>query len=345
MYFEALERKELTIQSVRTLTNDFKEIVFESGHNIQYKAGQFLTFLFHNGLRELRRSYSITSSPVLQEPLAIAVKRVVNGEISRMLVDKAKAGDKLTTIGAAGMFTIPNDIDLFKTIYLFAAGSGIGPVYGILRTALLQHNSLKLVLVYSNHNKETTAYYSELQQLIVNYGERLTIHFLFSNSLYLQKAHLNRGYIFDLLDQYKKEDALFFICGPAAYMRLCRYTLQEAGVSSSFIRQEEFFNEHTIVVKPAPPDKEAHEVTIERAASTLHFKVQFPDSILAAAQKAGLSLPFSCNAGRCGTCAALCIEGNVWHSVNEVLTEQDVASGLVLTCTGHPVGGNVILKF
>jgi ring-1,2-phenylacetyl-CoA epoxidase subunit PaaE len=38
------------------------------------------------------------------------------------------------------------------------------------------------------------------------------------------------------------------------------------------------------------------------------------------------------------------MEGQVWHSNNEVLTEMEIEKGLILTCTGFPVGGGVILE-
>jgi ring-1,2-phenylacetyl-CoA epoxidase subunit PaaE len=85
-------------------------------------------------------------------------------------------------------------------------------------------------------------------------------------------------------------------------------------------------------------------VIIQYAAETYQLKVQYPDSILQAAKKESISLPYSCEVGRCGNCAAKCIKGKVWLSYNEVLTEKDIQKGLTLTCVGHPVGGDVILK-
>ena len=72
--------------------------------------------------------------------------------------------------------------------------------------------------------------------------------------------------------------------------------------------------------------------------------INYPDSILQAAKKTGISLPYSCEAGRCGSCVAKCTKGNVWHSYNEVLTEKELQQGLVLTCVGHPVEGDVELR-
>ena len=68
------------------------------------------------------------------------------------------------------------------------------------------------------------------------------------------------------------------------------------------------------------------------------------DRMEKAAKKEGFVLPYSCEAGRCGNCAARCTKGSVWHSYNEVLTEKELSQGLVLTCVGHPNGDDIELE-
>src|SRR4051812_14354419 len=102
--------KKLRIAAIKEEVKDFKTFVFEEGHNIHYKAGQYLTLVHRHNGEELRRSYSITSSPVLQEPLAIGVKRIENGFFSRRLVDQAQPGDELWTTGSGGFFILPEAI-------------------------------------------------------------------------------------------------------------------------------------------------------------------------------------------------------------------------------------------
>jgi ring-1,2-phenylacetyl-CoA epoxidase subunit PaaE len=76
----------------------------------------------------------------------------------------------------------------------------------------------------------------------------------------------------------------------------------------------------------------------------VNFLVLYPDTILQAAKRIKLILPYSCETGKCGTCAAFCTSGKVWHSNNEVLTDQDLAKGLILTCTGHPQSNDLVLE-
>src|ERR1700682_930441 len=111
----------LIIEDIREETKHFKTFAFRDGHNIHYEAGQFITLVDITGSREIRRSYSIVSSPVLNEPLAIAVKRIDNGYFSRKLVDRTKVGNSLLTSGAAGFFRLPENIKFFKSIFFFSA--------------------------------------------------------------------------------------------------------------------------------------------------------------------------------------------------------------------------------
>lgn len=338
--------KEVRIRSVREEVKDFKTIVFEEGHHLSYKAGQYLTLVRFEAGEELRRSYSIISSPRLNEPLSIGVKRVENGAFSRFLVDHAKPGDEIRTIGSGGFFVLPDDTDNYAQLFFFAAGSGITPVYSLIKTTLHTIPHLFVVLVYSNASVEKTIFLSELQALQEKFAFRFHIEFLFSNTANLSKARLHRDMIFSLLQTHVKAEVqtLFYICGPESYMRLCTYTLQEAGVAAVNIKKENFYFSGVARRDAYPPDKQNHTTVISLADKVYKIPVHYPDSILRAARKEGVVLPYSCEAGRCGNCVAKCLEGTVWHSYNEVLTEKELSQGLVLTCVGHPVGGDVTLQ-
>jgi ring-1,2-phenylacetyl-CoA epoxidase subunit PaaE len=120
--------------------------------------------------------------------------------------------------------------------------------------------------------------------------------------------------------------------------------LQEEQVPKENIRKETFIIQGKQPPKKEPPDKNDHTVIIQYGNENYQLKVKYPDSILQAAKKENISLPYSCEVGRCGNCAAKCVDGKVWLSYNEVLTEKDIQKGLTLTCVGHPVGGDVTLK-
>ena len=339
--------KTVIIDSIHQEVEGFKTFTFKEGHGIGYKAGQYITFIQQTTHESIRRSYSIVSSPLLNEPLTVGVKRIENGAFSRGLIDHAKPGDEFVTIGAGGLFTLPHDTSNIRQLFFLAAGSGITPIYSLLKTVLYFHPHIHVVLIYSNASSQKTVFLSQLDELKERFSERFQLCFLFSNSVDLLTARLNRELLVQLTKAHSVcsyDEALFYLCGPEAYMRMCTYTLQEEQVPKDNIRKETFIIQGKQLLKKEPPDKSPRNVIIQYAAETYQLEVQYPDSILQAAKKESISLPYSCEVGRCGNCAAKCIKGKVWLSYNEVLTEKDIQKGLTLTCVGHPVGGDVILK-
>jgi ferredoxin-NADP reductase len=334
-----------------TISNISEEVagvkVFTFNETIPYKAGQYLTLLHHGPHGEIRRSYSITSSPVLEEPLAIGVKRIENGFYSRQLVDHAQVGDKLLTSGAGGLFTLPDDILNYKQIFFLAAGSGITPIFSLVKTALHAHPHLSVVLFYSNRSPHQTIFLQPLRELAATFPGRLHIEFIFSNTPDLGKARLHKDYLNKLLDQLvvaPPQQLLFYLCGPLNYMRLSSFALRQFGFSANQIRKEVFNVDKTPLPKLVPPDTRAHRVTLHVAGKTARITCKYPNNILSGAREAGIVLPYSCETGKCGSCLARIIKGKVWMAYNEVLTERDLQKGLTLTCVGYPVDGDVELE-
>ena len=221
----------LIIENIREEIRGFKTFSFAEGHNLEYQAGQFITLVDKNGSREIRRSYSIISSPVLKEPLSIAVKRIDNGVFSRKLVDRARVGDSLLTMGAAGFFRLPDNIKFFASIFFFAAGSGIAPILSLIKTVIHLYPEITVYLIYSNQSLETTAFYHELQHLKLLHSRQLHIDFLFSSESDLRKARLNRDLLLEFLKikRFNREKTLFYTCGPESYMRMIIFHLVEEG--------------------------------------------------------------------------------------------------------------------
>jgi len=193
---------------------------------------------------------------------------------------------------------------------------------------------------------DKTIYLQELKTLEEKFINRFHIQFLFSNIVQLSRARLHRGLLITFLNEFSSAayaETLFYICGPEPYMRLCTYTLQENDVPKNNIKREDFVINAVRKRDALPPDKRTHFVKINFNDHHFQFEVHYPDSILQAAKKAGISLPYSCEAGRCASCVAKCLSGQVWHSYNEVLTEKDLQQHSILTCVGHAVNGDVEL--
>lgn len=322
-----------------------------SGNYPVYKAGQFLTLSFIFGEREIRRSYSFSSSPVIDEPLEITIKRVENGEISRLLHDTAKIGDILTVMEPQGIFTYEADVTQENYVVLFAAGVGITPLYSILKTVLSVEHTSKVLLVYSNSSKEQTVFYEELLQWQNQYPDRLKIEFIWSNAKNLAKARLNRDYLISLVQDFvpaKTDNVIFYTCGPLFYMDLCRYTLLGMGYPENIIKRETFY-----FPEEESDDDEKEEEAVDTKAYTVYLDmygqvheliVPAHQSILDTGLEQKIKLPYSCKSGMCSTCISQVTSGSVRMDYNEVLTDREVAEGKCLICTAHPLEEGTRIK-
>jgi ferredoxin-NADP reductase len=341
--------QKLIIQKIITETPDAKTFRLKqvSGIPYTYKAGQFLTFIFPKSTGEQRRSYSISSAPVCGETLSVTVKRVENGEYSRYFIDHAKEGDELLCSGPGGLFTLPEDMTAYKQVFFLAAGSGITPVYALIKTILHTYPEHSVILIYSNRSKQDTIFYHELIELSINSNGRFIIDFLFSSSNNLLKARLNNSLLTGILQEHGQaphREKLCYICGPVDYMDTVNITLLTEGIPRDNIRKENFVS-YLPELTEEPPDTDPHQVSIRFRDKTIKLQVQYPVSILQQALKEGIALPYSCSSGQCGSCAARCTRGRVWIAYNEVLTDRELSQGLILTCQGYPVGGDVELEY
>jgi len=332
--------------SVIDETNSAKSFEIKPADNgpVTYEAGQFITLVFPKANREDRRSYSFSSAPILGEPMRITIKRIPNGEYSRQLFNHIKPGDKLVSSGISGFFRLPAQLDHVRQFVFLAAGSGITPIYSLLKT-VLHTTELPVVLIYSNYSEEETIFHSELLELSSQFPQRLRIEFLFSQSE-TQRRRLSKFLLHALLEEHTipLRETLFYVCGPAIYMLVVNISLITAGVPKEHIRKENF-NTRQHRIKPLPPDTDAHQAKVFINNASYEFTVQYPDTILAAAKKLNIQLPYSCEAGNCGSCTATCTQGMTWMAYNEVLMDDEIKKGKVLTCQGYPVGGDIVLQY
>jgi ring-1,2-phenylacetyl-CoA epoxidase subunit PaaE len=323
-----------------------------NGQQPVFKAGQFLTLVFSLNGKELRRSYSVYSSPVVDEPLAIAVKLVENGEISRFLHHQLKVGDIVKVAEPNGLFFYEPEPEIKRTVFLFAAGVGITPLLSILKTALVAEKHTKIVLIYSSRSAEETLFIAELTNWQQIYPDRFTLIHLFSNSKNLLRARLNGFLVHDLIKEhlsFAKEDALFYTCGPVDYMDVCRISILGAGYlphqvkRETFVLPEDEIDEDDTTEKVV--DKSTYSVNLIFQGETHHLEVPYPKRILDVALAHKIKIPYSCSGGVCSTCAATCISGGVRMDYNEVLTDDEIARGRVLVCTGHPTENDTTITW
>jgi ferredoxin-NADP reductase len=334
---------QLKVEAIKWETADTATFYFTqtSGRKVSYAAGQFITLVFTHHHQEIRRSYSLSSSPD-EDLLAITVKRITNGEISRFMLTKVKPGDIINAVEPAGRFTIPDYIAK-KDIILFAAGSGVAPMFSQLKYILHREGHSHITLLYSSTDRASVLFADELSKLQALHPSRFNVVHLVSS----EGNRLNNVNVEELVMQnirFDSSNAGFYLCGPFAYMRMIRLTLLYMGIQSSQIRKENFVLE-TVPVTAGYISYPPKKIRI-RFNDDLHdLMVGENQTILQAALQNNIQLPYSCRAGICSACTAKCTSGKVVMSVNDVLTDLDLAHGFILTCTGHVVSDDVVVEF
>lgn len=339
--------REVRITSVRKELDDVATFGLEAiGKPLAWKAGQFVTFVVATPSGLVRRSYSLSSAP--GEPASITVKRIPNGLLSRPLLESASPGDRLTIAGEpGGFFKLPDQMSAYDQVLFFAAGSGITPVFAIIKHLLNSTSQVPVVLAYSNSSPASAIFRDELKAMEASYASRFKIAWFYSSNKDLLRARLSKTTLdLFLSEQWKAspDRTLAFLCGPMDYMRMAAIVLQARGIPVGHIKREVFTPGNPGPVE-RPPDTLPHRVTLVRGHSRSDMVVKYPDTILTTARKQGIELPYSCEAGRCGSCIAACTKGKVWMGYNEVLTDAEVAAGRVLVCQSYPVGGDVTIEY
>jgi len=323
-------------------TSDTKTFVLQPIDNapFEYQAGQFLTLLFEESGQEVRRSFSFSTAPAIDEWPAITIKRVPNGLVSRRLLDYAQAGDTLTALEPAGRFIIQAP-EVPRHVFLVGAGSGITPLFSLLKQLLYTEPQTYVTLLYSNKTVESTIFHAQINQLQAAYPERLKVVFFWGNAKNLQQARLNNSLLEEIVKQHllsAKDDTAFYTCGPLHFMLMVQITLLTMGFAKDRIHREFY----TVDTKPPTPKQyQPQSVTLDFKGTSTTVEVVNNLTILDAGLKAGLPLPYNCRSGQCGSCIAQCAKGVVEMEYNEILTDEEVTLGRVLTCMAHPLTADV----
>ncbi|MHA4742345.1 ferredoxin--NADP reductase [Dyadobacter sp. MSC1_007] len=340
----------LRVREIIREMDDARTFVFEipDGTKLDYKAGQFLTFLIPIHDHEVRRSYSMSSAPDVDAFPAVTVKRVPNGEISRFWIDTVQVGDIFSVLSPSGRFVVEGSAGKPRDIVLIGAGSGITPLFSLLKQTLVQETESHITLIYASRNVRHTLFWEDIRHWEARFPERLQvihIHSQPSDEWNGIRGRINNTRLEQLVNKslrFDRHDAQFFICGPFDLMRSAEITLHFMGFKNTQIRKENFVIPSP---PPAPPVSYPHYITLHFRGTVYNLLVPAHTTVLDAALAEGIHLPYSCKGGRCSSCAALCTRGSVHMSVNEVLTDRDLADGWVLTCSSYVDSDDVVIDF
>ncbi len=325
------------------------------GEDLKYEAGQFLTFIFNIHDTEIRRSYSISTAPNVDKDIAITVKKVANGIISKLLVDTLNVGDMLHALPPAGQFTLQNTAAP-SDIFLIGGGSGITPLFGLLKSILSQTSDSRVILINSNRNQHQIIFKQQLSEWAKRFPDRLKIiHFISrpiadlpttSSNERFQQGYLSNFKIEQIIQKELKseeENAQFYLCGPEGIMLKSRMTISAMGFPKANIHREIFIIKGSF--RPDATRFQDSEVTLVWENNRQTFSVKAGETILEAAQKANIYIPYNCQSGICTICSCQRISGKAIMYTQEGVFDSDMIKGVVFTCVGYPLTGHLELKF
>lgn len=349
---------DLSVKSIVKETKDTISIVFEqpAEHPVTYKAGQFLTLIVPVNGKEIRRAYSLCSSPYVDKDLAVTVKRVDEGLMSNWLPDHLKVGSTVKVMEPMGQFTTEYAKDRKRHVIMFAGGSGITPMMSIIKTLLSQEPDSIVSLIYCNRDIDSIIFKEALERLQTKDEGRLHVIHVLDNAPMNWQGYsglLNHDMLsklFERVPDWGIDNTTYLMCGPEGMMKNVDSLLALRHIPEDKIFKESFVQ--GIIAKEqkkednknSPVILQAREVTIRYDGQEYKVMVPPDKAILETALDQGIDLPYSCQSGLCTACRGKAISGRVKLDEEEGLSQSERAEGYVLTCVGHPLTDDVVIE-
>jgi ring-1,2-phenylacetyl-CoA epoxidase subunit PaaE len=348
------------IKKINRETSDCVTVALDVPEELQdtfrYTQGQYLTFRRQFDGEEVRRSYSISSSPLDRE-WQVAIKKVPEGRFSAYANERLREGEELEVMPPMGRFFTELHPEQAKLYVAFAAGSGITPIFSIVKTILRAEPQSQVYLIYGNRGRNSIIFKEAIEGLKNKYLDRLSVYHI------LSREQGDTDLLFGRIDKQKTQLFLqkiippqeideCFICGPEKMIFGVREALQEAGVDQKKIHFELFASPDSgqqAKERKAPvagEHEQRSQVTIKLDGAVMQLEMSYyGNTILEAALETGADLPYSCKGGVCSTCRAKVTEGEVEMDVNYSLEPEEVAAGYVLTCQARPLTEKVVVNY
>tara|TARA_Y100000589_G_scaffold150354_2_gene143477 strand:- start:77 stop:1129 length:1053 start_codon:yes stop_codon:yes gene_type:complete len=344
----------LYIKRIEKETSESVSIEFEVPekflNDFSFKAGQFLILKKFIRGEEIRRSYSLCSTPESGQ-FKVVVKQIPNGKFSTFANTELKPGDQIEIGLPRGNFFVQTDSNNTKSYTLIAAGSGITPVFSILKTILVEEPNSTISLFYGNKSPELTIFKEEIEQLKKKYPKKLSIHFIFSQHKGESRFHTGRLEGRKLKKLFKKIAPVdltdeIFICGPQEMTSSIINLLENKFSFAPSNIHYELFTTNTIEKKSNQKKlKGSSTAAAILNGETIEFTIKKNESILEAGLAAGHDIPFSCQGGVCGVCKCMVGEGEVEMENNIALSFDEIEDGAVLSCQGKVLSPYIKITF
>lgn len=348
---------DLKVKNVIEETKEAITIVFEQpAQKINYKSGQFLTLIIPVQGKEVRRAYSLCSSPFVDQDLAVTVKRVENGMMSNWLADNLKPGLSIKVMEPMGQFTTEFSTSKKRHLIMFAGGSGITPMMSIIKSLLTQEPDSIVSLIYCNRDIDSIIFKDVLEKMSTEDEGRLhVIHILDTAPMNWQgySGLLNHDMLtklFERIPDWGIASTTYLMCGPEGMMKNVESLLAMRQIPSDKIFKESFV-QGTIAKSNKPEAAVAESGELKEREVTIRYdgqeyKVVVPPNkaILETALDQGIDLPYSCQSGLCTACRGKALSGKVKLDEEEGLSASERAEGYVLTCVGHPLTDDVVIE-
>jgi ring-1,2-phenylacetyl-CoA epoxidase subunit PaaE len=337
----------IPIKAINQQTDKAIKITFDIPDNLksefQYKPGQYLTLSANIDNEDIRRSYSICSAP--NEDLSIVVKAIPDGVFSNYAIKNLNVGDNIQVMPPEGHFTLSSDAS--ANYCAFVAGSGITPVMSILKSVLQTQNDSKFLLVYGNKSPQETIFFNEILDLKKDYPEQFFVENIYSQTRE-DDAHFGRiekpTINYALKNKYSGIDfSEYFLCGPEPMIEHVQEVLKENGIKDQQIKYELFYSEKEAETIAHSEGKTKLKIIVDDEEYELVMNQD--DVILDAILEQDIDVPYSCQGGICSSCLAKIKTGKAQMRKNQILTDDEVAQGLVLTCQAQPQTPEVVVDY
>lgn len=342
-------------------TKDTVSIYFNTNQEaFPFLPGQFINLSCQIEGKQIIRSYSLSSSPTAQFP-SITVKRVLGGIMSNYLVDQAESIAAWSVQGPFGHFILDPHLSPDYPLIFLAGGSGISPLFSMLNSVNSPSNIP--LLIYSNSSTDETIFSDRLHQM--EKQGQVNTHYAFTAqdpnvNPVPSNATLGRFSIEQIQTLIKQQTSLFplahyYICGPIGLMNLYIEALTDLHIPQAQIHAEYFDleEEQTEVLVNTCESQTIFvhyfedtliQDELQTYQCTTMLEVQANQSLLEALKAYNIHVPSSCKNGTCGACWAFKTEGEVKMINNRVLTESNLAEGIILLCQSYPLDENVTIS-